>query len=306
MNTVMSGGEGPSRDLANAPIDAVVLRMLLGTQLRRLREAAGVTPEQACTEIRASRSKISRMETGRVRFKLRDVADLLTLYGVTSEKLRSEFLDLARRSAKPDWWAKYGDILPEWFETFLGLESSASTIRGFETQFVPGLLQTEAYARTVTKLGHRTATAAEIDHRVALRLKRQNLLARVNPPRIWLVIDESVLRRPVGGPAVMHAQLQGLGEAAALPHVTIQVLPFARAGQAGESGPFTLLRFAERDLPDVVYIEQLTSAIYLEQRPDVERYMEVMDQLSGTALTPAHTARFIQQVAQEIAQEIAS
>jgi hypothetical protein len=240
------------------------------------------------------------METGRVRFKLRDLADLLTLYGVTDEEPRSEFLDLAKRSAKPDWWAKYSDILPDWFETFLGLESSASTIRGFEIQFVPALFQTEEYARTVTRLGHQTAPPDEIEHRVALRLKRQDLLTRVNPPKIWAVIDESVLRRPVGGRAVLHAQLQSLLDVAVMPNVTIQVLPFDQAGQAGESGSFTLLRFEERDLPDVVYIEQLTSAIYLEQRPDAERYLEVMDQLSGFALTPAATTKFIQQVAQEI------
>jgi transcriptional regulator with XRE-family HTH domain len=302
MNTVVPGGELPVRDLASSSVDAVVLRMLLGTQLRRLREAAGITPEQAGAEIRGSRSKISRMETGRVRFKLRDVTDLLTLYGVTDEEPKSQFLELARRSAKPDWWAKYSGILPDWFETYLGLESAASTIRSFEIQFVPALFQTEDYARTITRLGHQAAPQAEIEHRVALRLKRQDLLDRANPPRIWSVMDESVLRRPVGGPAVLRAQFQRLIQVAAMPQVTIQVLPFARAGQAGESGSFTLLRFEERDLPDVVYIEQLTSAIYLEQRPDAERYMEVMDQLGGIALTPAATTRFIQQAAQETGQ----
>jgi transcriptional regulator with XRE-family HTH domain len=300
MKTVRPGGEPPVRDLVNASVDAVVLRMLLGTQLRRLREAAGITPEQAGAEIRGSRSKISRMETGRVRFKLRDVTDLLTMYGVTDDEPRSEFLELARRSAKPDWWAKYSGILPDWFETYLGLEAAASTIRSFEIQFVPALFQTEDYARTVTRLGHQAASQAEIQHRVALRLKRQDLLTKAHPPRIWSVVDESVLRRPIGGPAVLHAQLQRLIEVAAMPHVTIQVLPFARAGHAGESGSFTLLRFEEPDLPDVVYIEQLTSAIYLEQRPDAERYMEVMDQFSGVALTPSATTAFIQQVAQEI------
>jgi transcriptional regulator with XRE-family HTH domain len=299
MNTVVPGGEPPVHDLANSSVDAVVLRMLLGTQLRRLREAAGITPERAGAEIRGSRSKISRMETGRVRFKLRDVADLLTLYGVTDEELYAQFLELARRSAQPDWWAKYSGILPDWFETYLGLESAASTIRSFEIQFVPALFQTEDYARTVTRLGYQVASQAEIEHRVALRLKRQDLLARANPPRIWSVMDESVLRRPVGGPAVLRAQFQRLIEVAAMPQVTIQVLPFVQAGQAGESGSFTLLRFEERDLPDVVYIEQLTSAIYLEQRPDAERYMEVMDQLGGIALTPAATTRFIQQIAEE-------
>jgi transcriptional regulator with XRE-family HTH domain len=299
MNRVLPGGELPVPRPVDAPVDAVVLRMMLGAQLRRLREAAGITPEQAGAEIRGSRSKISRLETGRVGFKIRDVTDLLTLYGVLDEQLRSEFLDLARQSARPDWWAKYSGILPDWFETYLGLESAASAIRSFEIQFVNALFQTEDYARAVTRLSHQGAPLSEIEHRVALRLKRQELLSRASPPWIWSVMDESVLRRPAGGPAVLRAQLHRLIEVASMPHVTIQVVPFARAGHAGESGSFTLLRFEERDLPDVVYIEQLTSAIYLEQRPDVEHYLEVMDQLSGNALTPEATSRFIEQAARE-------
>jgi transcriptional regulator with XRE-family HTH domain len=289
----------PSIDPDDVPADAGVLRMLLGARLRRLRESASITPERAGAEIRGSRSKISRMETGRVRFKLRDVTDLLTLYGVTDEELRAEFLELARRSAEPDWWAEYSEILPDWFEPYLRLESAASTIRSFEVQFVPSLFQTKAYSRAAIWLSNQNASPAEIEHRQALRLKRQDLLTRADPPRIWSIMDESVLRRPVGGPLVLRAQLKRLIEVAAMPHVTTQVVPFARAGQAGESGSFTVLRFGEPDLPDVVYIEQLTSAIYLEQRPDVEHYLQVADQLSNTALTPAETRAFIEQVARE-------
>lgn len=299
MNPVMPGN-GQSAPLpGGARVDAIVLRMLLGVQLRRLREAAGITPERAGAEIRASRSKISRLETGRVRFKLRDVTDLLTLYGVTDEQVRSEFLSLAKESGKPDWWAKYGDVLPDWFEPYLGLESAAAAIRGFDIQFVHTLFQTEDYARAVIRLGHQAAPPDGIEDRVAVRLKRQDLLTRPGPPKIWSVMDESVLRRPVGGPAVMRAQLHRLLEVARLPHVTIQVVPFDRSGHAGESGSFSLLRFAERDLPDVVYIEQLTSAIYLEQRPDVEHYLQVMDQLSGEALTPSATTHLIEQAARQ-------
>jgi transcriptional regulator with XRE-family HTH domain len=290
----------PFPDPDDALAEATVLRMLLGTQLRRLREAAGISAEKAGYGIRASRSKISRMETGRVGFKVRDVEDLLTMYGVTDGQQRSEVLALAHRSNTPDWWARYGDILPGWFETYLGLESAAASIRSFEVQFVPGLFQTEDYARAVTRLGHKTSAAEEIERRVGLRVKRQDLLAREGPPHVWAVMDEAVLRRPFGGAAVMRAQLHRLAAAAQMPHVTLQVVPFDRGGHAGASGAFSILRFRERDLPDVVYIEQLTSAVYLDQRSDVEHYLEVADQLSGEALTPVDTVRFIEQVGKEI------
>jgi len=273
--------------------------MLLGTQLRRFREAAGITPERAGYAIRASRSKISRLENGRVRLKRRDVTDLLTLYGVSDETTRSRFLTLAGQSNSPDWWSKYSDILPDWFETYLGLEAAASTIRTFEVQFVPGLFQTEGYARAVTRLGRKSAPPEEVERRVALRLKRQDLLSRPNPPTIWSVMDEAVLRRPVGGCAVMRAQFRHLIEVAELPHVSLQVVPFANGGHAAESGSFTVLRFEERDLPDVVYLEQLTGAVYLDQRADVEQYLEVVDELSSAAPTPAETVRFIDKIARE-------
>jgi transcriptional regulator with XRE-family HTH domain len=298
MNTVEPDGEQPFSGLDDAPVEATVLRMMLGGQLRRLREAAGITPERAGFEIRASRSKISRLETGRVGLKGRDVKDLLALYGATDEAVEN-FLALVRQSNTPDWWAKYNDILPGWFEPYLGLESAASTIRSFEIQFVHGLFQTEDYARAVTRPGRKGAPAGEIEDWVRLRLSRQALHARQKPPRIWSVMDEAVLRRPVGGAAVMRAQLRYLIKAAAMPHVTLQVVPFSRGRHAAESGSFTVLRFAERDLPDVVYLEQLTGAIYLDQRSDVEQYLEVVDELSGEALTPDATTRFIEQVASE-------
>jgi transcriptional regulator with XRE-family HTH domain len=300
MSTGTPGSGQPFPGPGDAPVDAIVLRMLLGAQLRRLREDADITPDRAGHEIRASRSKISRLETGRVRFKVRDVADLLSLYGVTDEPVRSRFLALAKESSKPDWWAKYSDVLPDWFEPYLGLESAAATIRSYDIQFANALFQTEDYARAVIRLGFQTAPHGEVEDRVALRLKRQDLLTRQEPPRIWSVMDESVLRRPAGGAAVMRAQLDRLIEVSMMPHVTIQVVPFSRSGHAVESGSFNLLRFRERDLPDVVFIEHLTSAMYLEQRPDVEHYLEVMDRLSGEALTPAATTRIIQQAAREI------
>lgn len=296
--------EGPDSEqllsgLEDSTGDAAVLRMRLGSQLRRLREAAGITPDRAGFEIRASRSKISRLENGRVKLKSRDVTDLLVLYGVTDEDVRSKFLALVMRSNVPDWWGEYSDILPGWFESYLGLEAAAATIRSFEVQFVNGLFQTADYARAVTGLGRKAAQEDEIERWIKLRLKRQEMLSRPDPPNVWSVMDEAVLRRPAGGAAVMRAQYKHLIEVAELPHVTLQVIPFARGAHAGESGSFTVLRFEEPDLPDVVYLEQLTNAFYLEQRSDVERYLEVVDEISGAALTPDETTRLIEQAARE-------
>ena len=203
---------------------------------------------------------------------------------------------LVRQANAPGWWSKYGDIMADWFEAYLGLEMAASVIRTFELQFVHGLFQTEDYARAVTLLGHTAAPAEEIDRRVHVRLKRQDLLTGAEPPQVWSVIDEGALRRPVGGRAVMQAQLKRLIEVAQLRHVTVQVVPFSRGGHAAAGGSFTVLRFGEPEVPDVVYIEQLTSALYLDKREDVDHYMEVMNHLSTEALTPAASARFLAEI----------
>ncbi len=296
MSAVQPSSELSTRISNGARAGATVLRMMLGAQLRRFREAADITPDRAGYEIRASRSKISRMEHGRVGFKDRDVTDLLALYGVTDEDVRAGMLSLAREANAQGWWAQYGDILPDWFEAYLGLEAAASLIRTFEIQFVHGLFQTEAYARAVTMLGHGAAPVEEIDRRVSLRMERHALLTSPDPPRLWSVVDEAALRRPLGGQKVMRAQLTHLLEIAELPNVTLQVMPFRRGGHAGAGGSFTVLRFGEPDLPDVVYIEQLTSALYLERRTHVDHYMEVMKHLSAEALTPAGTTRYIGQI----------
>jgi hypothetical protein len=294
-----SVGEPSGGGVAEPP-GPTALRMILGSQLRRLREAVGVSPDQAGYAIRASRSKISRLEHGRVSFKERDVTDLLTLYGIADEQARARMLSLARQANTPGWWSKYGDLLPDWFESYLGMEGAASVLRSFELQFVHGLFQTEAYARAVTLLGHKAAPAEEIERRVSLRLKRQDVFTNPDPPRVWSVMDEAALRRPVGGRAVMRAQLYHLAEITGLPRVTIQVVPFSRGGHDAAGGSFTILRFAEQELPDIVYIEQLTSALYLDDREDVEHYMEVMNALSTQALTPAQTSRFLAEITQEI------
>jgi Domain of unknown function (DUF5753)/Helix-turn-helix domain len=277
-----------------------VLRIVLGGHLRRLREAAGISPDRAGYEIRASRSKISRVENGRVGFKERDVADLLTLYGVTDERERRHMLSLAQHANSRGWWARYDDVMPDWFATYVGLEQATSLIRTYELQFVPGLFQTGAYARAVTVLGHRAAPADEIERRVSLRLKRQEILTQHEPPRIWAVVDESALRRPLGGRDVMRAQLRHLLELAELPHVTLQVMPFSRGGHSAAGGSFSILRFAEPDLPDIVYIEQLTSALYLDKQEEVDHYREVMNSLSAEAETPFDSATALRRIIKAI------
>ena len=297
MNAPQPGSEPRRSPITAARASPTVQRMMLGDRLRRLREAAGITPDQAGYEIRASRSKISRLECGRVGVKERDVADLLTLYGVTDEQVRDGTLSLARQANTHGWWTKYGDVLPDWFEAYLGLEGAAAVIRTFELQFVPGLLQTEDYARAVVRLGYKAAPAEEIDRRVSLRMKRQELLLTgPEPSHVWSVIDEAALRRQLGGRAVMRAQLRRLTEITQFPHVTLQVVPFGCAGHAAAGGSFTILRFAEPELPDIVYIEQLTSALYLDKRDDIDHYIEVMDDLSTEALTPAATKRLLKDI----------
>ncbi|MGN9778269.1 helix-turn-helix domain-containing protein [Micromonospora sp. H33] len=277
-----------------------VLRMLLGAQLRRLRESSGVTRESAGWEIRASESKISRMELGRVGFKERDVADLLTLYGVTEPQEREAMLKLARDANSPGWWHRYGDVLPSWFQAYLGLEAAASLIRTYEVQFVPGLLQTPAYARAVVLLGHGRATPAEVDRRVALRMQRQRLLSREKPPQLWAVVDEAALRRPIGGPEVMRDQVAALVEATKAPNVRLQIIPFAAGGHAAAGGAFTILRFGEADLPDIVYIEQLTSALYLDKRDDLENYAAAMERLIAEAEPPERTPEILGRILDDL------
>ncbi|MEV4635715.1 helix-turn-helix transcriptional regulator [Actinoplanes sp. NPDC049548] len=277
-----------------------VLRILLGAQLRRLREGKGITREDAGYEIRASGSKISRMELGRVSFKERDVADLLSMYGVGDPVEREALLSLARQANNPGWWHHFGDIMPSWFQSYLGLEAAASLIRTYEIQFVPGLLQTPEYARAVIMLGHAGATGDEIDRRVELRRQRQQLLERPDPPQLWAVIDEAVLRRPIGGADVMRGQIEALIEASKRPNIRLQIIPFHAGGHAAAGGPFAILRFPEPELPDVVYVEQLTSAIYLDKRDDVDHYAIAMERVCIDAEPPNHTQDILGKLLHEV------
>ncbi|KRV47417.1 XRE family transcriptional regulator [Wenjunlia vitaminophila] len=279
---------------------SMVRRILLGSQLRRLRESKGITREDAGYSIRGSESKISRMELGRVSFKERDVADLLTLYGVTDETERAALLGLAREANAAGWWHSYSDLLPSWFQTYVGLEEAASLIRTYEVQFVPGLLQTEDYARTVIQFGQPSTPPEVVERRVALRMQRQKLLVSERAPKLWAVIDEAALRRTFGGREVMRGQIERLIEAADQPGVTIQVMPFHFGGHSAEGGAFSILRFPEQDLPDVVYLEQLTSALYLDKREDVDQYSQAMERLCVDSLQPDHAVKLLHRIAKEL------
>lgn len=275
------------------PGGPTVRRIMLGTQLRRLREDAGVTREEAGYHIRASGSKISRLELGRVSFKERDVDDLLAFYGVTAKEDRDAFLAVAGEANTPGWWHSYNDILPGWFETYVGLEQAASRIRTYEVQFVPDLLQTEDYARAVAGRGPAASSEEEIERRVAVRISRQRRLVEPDPLWLWAVVDEAVFHRRIGGAGVMRAQIDHLIEVSRLPNVTVQVLPFSHGGHAAEGGAFALLRYNEGDLPDIVYVEQLTGAVYVDKREEVDVYVEAMEHLAVQAATPEATVTFL-------------
>jgi transcriptional regulator with XRE-family HTH domain len=282
------------------PSGPTVRRLVVGAQLRRLREANGMTREAAGYAIRGSESKISRLELGRVSFKKRDITDLLKLYGLPEDDERAESLvRLAEEANQPGWWHRYDEAITKWFETYLGLEEAANYIRTYENQFIPGLLQTEDYARAVVSIGMQRAPGEDIEPKVRLRMERQRILERTEPPVIWAVIDEAALRRPMSGRRVMKAQIRHLLDLMKRPNITVQVVPFRQGGHAAESGAFTILRFEEKDLPDVVYLEQLVSALYLDKREHVDRYAEVMVRLAGESPTPEASEELLSKILEQ-------
>ncbi len=276
-----------------------VRRMLVGSQLRRLRTQRGLTREQAGETIRASEWKIHRLENGQVSFKERDLVDLLDLYGVTDAVEVASLITLAREANQPGWWQHYGDVLASWFRAYVDLESAASMIRAYEGQLVPGLLQTEDYVRSVIH-GALEDAPEEIEQRVALRIARQSLLERPDAPRLWVVLDEAALRRPVGGSKVMRAQLERLIMAAEMPNVTLQVIRMRDGAHPAMVGSFSILRFADEELPDVVYVEHLTNALYLDKRDDVEQYLHVMETISVRGEAPSRTAEILDEILREV------
>ncbi|MBB5786031.1 helix-turn-helix domain-containing protein [Jiangella mangrovi] len=288
----------------NSPVDArtsapTARRMVLGAQLRRLREAAELSRADAGFTIRASESKMSRLEAGKVSFKERDVADLLTTYGVNDPVEREAFLDLVKQSNQQGWWHRYNNVIPGWFNDFVGLEESASLIQSYEHQFVPGLLQTEDYARAVMTHGRPQHATDDIEQRIDVRRRRQRILARPGAPHLWVVLDESVLHRPVGGRKVLSGQIAALLEASSLPHITVQIVTFERNSNAAE-GAFTMLKFAEKELPTLVYIEHLTGALYLDRLDEVETYGRVLDTLAVEAETPEDSRQILAKLRSDI------
>ena len=271
-----------------------ISRRRLGARLRELRHAAGVSAEQAAYQIRSSISKISRMESGAVPFKLRDVGDLLTLYGVAGAAETSHLLEMARDSALPGWWDGYADVLPGWARHCLGLEAAAEQIVVYEPRGVPALLQTAPYARSVLDQAPTRGASAAARLAEAL-LRRQEILVRASPPLLWVLIDQGALRRHPGDASVMRGQLDALIGAAERQRVTVQVIPFASATLISAAGPFTILRFADDDLPDVVCAELLTGAVMQQRKADVDRYWLAVNMLASAAATPAESLSILRE-----------
>ncbi|MGC5010738.1 helix-turn-helix domain-containing protein [Streptosporangium sp. DT93] len=274
-----------------------VRRRRLASELRRLRERAQLTMEEVGEQLGWSATKISRIETARVRVALTDTGRLLDLYAVDSAK-RGELLDLAKDARKKGWWQAYGD-LPTEYTTYIGLEAEATSMRSFAPTIFPGLLQTEDYARAVIRSALSFSSPGEIERRVEVRMARQALLAQDGPLRLWAVLDEAVIRRPVGGPAVMRSQLKRLLDITDLPNVTIQVLPFAVGAHPGTNGAFEIMEFPEPADPDVVFMENFTGSLYIERETDVYRYSLTFDHLRAKALDPDGSRRFVAEAASQ-------
>jgi transcriptional regulator with XRE-family HTH domain len=277
-----------------------VRRRRLALELRRLREAARLTCEEVADHLECSASKISRVETGRVSVSPRDVRDMLEFYGVPAEQ-RESLVQLARDSRQKGWWHAYSDTtMQPQFVTYVGLESAASEIRMYEVNLIPGLLQTEDYARAVISAGMMNSPGEDVERRVALRMARQPALTRDDPPKIWAVLDEAALRRRVGGASLMRMQLEHLLTQAGLPNVAVQVIPFGGGAHPAMGRPFTILVFPERVDTDVVYLEDLTSTLYVEDVAEVDRYNVFFNHLRATALSFDQSAALVESVLKEM------
>ena len=279
-----------------------VLRMMLGRQLQALREKAGMSYDEAAEAVYVSPYTIRRMEKAEGALKPLTVKTLLMTYGITDVREIDAFLSLARDASKPGWWHSYDDVLPSWFRTFIGLEEAATLIRGYEPHSVPGLLQTPGYARANVLTGFPDAAEDEVARRVDLRLARQHILSRPDPPRLWLVIDETVLSRaaPTTGGEVMREQVDKLIEAAGRPNITLQVLPLAAGLHPAVYGPFKVFRFDGHDQPDIVYGESMTSAWYVDKPDETAAYIQALDRVSAQAAPAADTVKILTEIHKEL------
>ncbi len=277
-----------------------VRRKRLGIELRRLREQASLTCEEVGQRLDCSGTRISRMETGRISVRPGDARELLEIYSVTGAEADA-LVQLAREARQKGWWHTYGRVLPPWFEAYVGLEAAAIRFRDFQSMVVPGLLQTEDYARAVLRAAPNPGDPEDIDRQVALRMERQAILGQGNPPHLWVVLTESIVRVQVGGPAVMRTQLRRLIDVAERSNVTLQVLPFTTAAYVDPISPFTILDFPDAADPTVVYLEHLTGSLFLEADEEIMRYTVVFDHLRAEALGTAPSIDLIARVAAELA-----
>ncbi|MFF9119036.1 DUF5753 domain-containing protein [Streptomyces massasporeus] len=279
--------------LAVSARSPIAVRLVLGHLLRSLRKEAGIGAEAAGKYIRSSEAKICRMELAQVTCKHDDVMDLLGFYNVTDLDVLSHFAEMVRISRQPGWWQRFDGVLPDWAGKLIGLQEAASIIRTYEVQLVPGLLQTPAYTEAVVRHAYPLASPEEVAARVELRRIRQDVLSREEPPRLWAVLDEAVLRRPMGGAQVMREQLEHLNKMSQLGHVTVQIAPFDRPGCIAGGFPITHLRFDLPALADVVYLEQLRDAEYVAKPEQTQYYRSVLDGLAHSALSPQESIDLI-------------
>ncbi|MER6666943.1 helix-turn-helix transcriptional regulator [Amycolatopsis japonica] len=286
----MTRGQGPT-----------VRRRRLASELRRLREAADLTIDEVSEKLECSASKVSRIETGHVGVTPRDARDMLELYGIAGDE-QEALVQLAREARKRGWWHAYNEVFTG---TFVGLEADASSLRAFQALLVPGLLQTERYAKAVIRAMRPDAEDAEIRRRVAARMARQELLTDPSPPEYWAVIDEAVLHRVVDGPEVMAEQLYRMVTMAARANVTVQIVPFGAGAHPGMEGPFLIMGFPELADTDVVYVDSTSSGLYLEEPPDVRRYALMFDHLRAAALKPDDSVEVIAEAAGRFAEQAA-
>lgn len=279
----------------------VRLRRLAG-ELRALRQAAGLTREDTAEQTNINSATLYRIETAKARPQKRTLLALLDKYGVTDPARRAALVELSKQATQLGWLQAYESELPEEYTTYISFESEARSVRNYESLFVPGLLQTEGYTRAVVTASLPSASEMEVQQRVETRTQRQASITKGDPLKLWVIVDEAVLHREVGGPQVMAEQLRHLADMAARPHITFQVLPYKVGAHPGMHGAFAVMDFPDAADPELVYIENMAGALYLEKEADVRRYAEMFDQLRAAALNPADSRRLVARLADESSQ----